>query len=103
MPEDFEFHLFSMKDGIGQLKDSVNPDHLLVIVSSRAGTISSQGHINKQTGVLNKYFPNTSIMIIYPDQRGQSNETTFTDPHRAERIENSKIGNWLSKWVSKMG
>ena len=98
-----EFHLFSMKDGIGQLNDSVNPDHLLVIVSSRAGTISSQGHINKQTGVLNKYFPNTSIMIIYPDQRGQSNETTFTDPHRAERIENSKIGNWLSKWVSKMG
>ena len=98
-----EYHIFSMSDGLGQLKDSVNPDHLLVIVSARAGTVSYQGHVNKQMGVLNKYFPDTSVMIIYPDQRGQSNETTFTDPHRAERIESSKIGNWLSKWVSKIG
>jgi hypothetical protein len=98
-----EYKLFDMSEGIEQLAGSVNSDHLLVVVSARTGTISSKGHVNKMAGELVKYFPDTSLMIIYPDQSDQSTDTTFADPHRAERVENSSIGKWLSKWVSKIG
>ncbi len=98
-----EYKLFSMHEGIEQLVDMVNPDHLLVIITARSGTISYHGHVNKMMGKINKYFADTSLMIIYPEQSGQTNETTFADPHRAERVETSRIGRWLSKWVSKMG
>lgn len=98
-----EYKLFAMSEGLSQLADSVNPDHLLVIISARPTTMSYKGHINKKQAEINKYFPDSSLMIIYPDQSDQSQDTTFADPHGNEHVESSKIGIWLSKWVSKMG
>ena len=95
---------FSMSGGIGQLAGLVNPDHLLVIVTARNGTVSFSSNVNKMQGALNKHFPTTSIMIIYPDQSGTDEEhRSFADPLQKDVFRTSAINEWMSKWIGKIG
>lgn len=103
----FECKTFHMKNGIDQLKDVVNDDHLLVIVSARHGTVSYQSNINRINESIKKHYSKCSIMIIFPDQKEEDEEgqehRTFADPLDQDNYHSSAITNWLSKWVAKMG
>lgn len=62
------------------LSTRVQEDHLLVMVLARRGSISYQStfeHLPEQM----KYFADCSLMLLYPDQFGDPQETvTFTAP-----------------------
>ena len=81
----------------------VNYDHLLVIVSSRRGSISYDSSFERLPMQISKYFNNNSIMLLYPDQKGDPNESlSFADPRGwAETQYYDKVGNWLYKWFKK--
>ena len=81
----------------------VNFDHLLVIVSSRRGSISYDSAFERLPGQISKYFNTCSIMVLYPDQMGDPNEQlTFSDPHGyAESQLYDKVRNRLYKWFKK--
>ena len=81
----------------------VNYDHLLVIVSSRRGSISYDSAFERLPMQISKYFNNNSIMLLYPDQKGDPNESlTFADPRGfAETQYYDKVGNWFYKWFKK--
>ncbi len=102
-----KFTPFHMKEGLEQLKDVVNEDHLLVVVSARHGTISYQANITKINEAIKKHFSQASIMIIFPDQKEENEDSpdkrTFADPHDQDNYHSSAITNWLSKWVAKIG
>ena len=102
----YECKLFHMKNGIDLLASEVNPDHLLVIVSARHGSMSYQSNINKLNLSIKRHFSANSLMIIFPDQNPNEKDGTkrsFADPLDQDNYHSSAITNWLSKWVGKMG
>lgn len=57
------------------MKEEVNKDHLLVIISSRAGFISFVPAFNSLPSVIARNFSHTNIILLYPDQYGDPQET----------------------------
>ena len=78
-------------------------DHLLVIVSARRGSVSYNSLFERLPSQISKYFNTNSIMLLYPEQRGDPSETlTFADPHGlGETQYYDKVGLWLYKWLRK--
>lgn len=85
------------------LTGQVNYDHLLVIVSARRGSISYDSAFERLPMQISKYFNNNSIMLLYPEQKGDPTETlSFSDPRGwAETQYYDKVGNWFYKWFKK--
>lgn len=52
------------------LTGCLNYDHLLVIITSRPGGISYQNAFENLPMLIEKYFSNNSLMVIYPEQTG---------------------------------
>ena len=91
------------EDDLLILTGQVNYDHLLVIVSSRRGSISYDSSFERLPMQISKYFNNNSIMLLYPGQKGDPNESlSFSDPRGwAETQYYDKVGNWFYKWFKK--
>lgn len=85
------------------LTGQVNFDHLLIIVSARRGFISYDPLFEKLPTQISKYFNNCSLMVLYPDQYGDPQETlSFSEPvHHNESQHYDNIGKWFYKWFKK--
>ena len=90
-------------DDLLLLTGQVNYDHLLVIISARRGSISYDSAFERLLMQISKYFNNNSIMLLYPEQKGDPNESlSFSDPRGwAETQYYDKVGNWFYKWFKK--
>lgn len=90
-------------DDLLLLTGQVNYDHLLVIISARRGSISYDSAFERLPMQISKYFNNNSIMLLYPEQKGDPNESlSFSDPRGwAETQYYDKVGNWFYKWLKK--
>lgn len=90
-------------DDLLLLTGQVNYDHLLVIISSRRGSISYDSSFERLPVQISKYFNNNSIMLLYPGQKGDPEESlSFSDPRGwAETQYYDKAGSWLYKWLKK--
>lgn len=90
-------------DDLLLLTGQVNYDHLLVIISARRGSISYDSVFERLPMQISKYFNNNSIMLLYPEQKGDPNESlSFSDPRGwAETQYYDKVGNWFYKWFKK--
>ena len=88
-------------DDLLMLSNSVNYDHLFVIVSARRGFISYDNSFEKLPAQISKYFNNSSIMVLYPEQKGDPIESlSFSNPHG---IAEPKFYDKLSSWLKKVG
>lgn len=98
-----EFQELDNWDDLLIITGQVNYDHLLVIVSARRGSISYDSSFERLPMQVSKYFNNNSIMLLYPDQKGDPNEAlSFADPRGwAETQYYDKVGNWFYKWFKK--
>ena len=90
-------------DDLLLLTGQVNYDHMLVIISARRGSISYDSAFERLPMQISKYFNNNSIMLLYPEQKGDPNESlSFSDPRGwAETQYYDKVGNWFYKWFKK--
>lgn len=90
-------------DDLLLLTGQVNYDHLLVVVSARRGSISYDSSFEKLPVQISKYFSNNSMMVLYPEQKGDPNESlSFSDPRGwAETQYYDRVGNWIYKWFKK--
>lgn len=81
----------------------VSFDHLLVIVSARRGFISYDPAFEKLPTQISKYLNNSSLMVLYPDQYGDPQETvSFSEPlHHSEHKSYDSVAKWLYKWFKK--
>jgi len=100
-----EYEILDSWNDFPALRHELNPDHLLVVVTARRGSISYQRAFNKLPHLLQTNFAHSSLMLIYPDQQEQNNDFyAFTDPHHHDTAtSNTRIGRWLSKWIGEMG
>ncbi|MBO5823922.1 MAG: cation:proton antiporter [Prevotella sp.] len=85
------------------LAEKVNEDHMLVVITARQGTVSYKPAFEYLPKELTESFPECSLMIIYPDQNGQPQDTmTFTAPQRQEKESAySTIIKWFEKTFKK--
>ena len=83
-----------------QLASHIGPDNLLVVVTARKGTISYKNALDRLPDELTKYFSGTNLMIIFPDQYGNTKEEkmSFTE---AQHHEENSIYDTLLRWIHK--
>lgn len=68
-----------------QLASKIKSDHMFVVVTARKGTISYKNALEQLPQEINRYFNGRSIMIIYPDQYGETqDQMTFAEPQHTE-------------------
>lgn len=81
------------------LSQEISNDHLLVVITARVGTVSYKPIFERLPIELYRHFHEKNLMIIYPDQNGQSPEDmTFTSPqNHAVDSAYSSIINWFRK------
>lgn len=100
-----EYEVLESWSDFPALRHELHPDHLLVVVTARRGSISYQKEFSRLTLELEKNFSNISLMLVYPDQQEENNETNlFSDPRsRITESGNTMLGRWVSKWIGEMG
>ena len=77
-----DYEIYNKSNEVQLLSDKVNPDHLFVVVTARKGTVSYDPSFDKIPETLIQYFSSCSLMVIYPDQYGDSPEImSFMSPH----------------------
>ena len=85
------------------LTGHVNYDHLLVVISARRGSISYDSSFEKLPSQLGKYFTNNSLIVLYPDQLGEPQDTlSFANPQgNSDGQHYEQVGRWFYKWFKK--
>lgn len=82
-----------------QLSQDVKPDHLMVIVTARHGTVSHQGLMDRLPEVVSRNYPHCALMLLFPDQYGNApDQMTFTS---AQHTEQRNIYAPIIKWLRK--
>jgi len=83
-----------------RLSNSVADDHLFVVVVARKGTVSYKNAIERLPEELKNNFPDKNLMIVFPDQHGDSmDEMTFAQP---QHTEDSSAYDVVLRWINKL-
>ena len=83
-----------------RLAENIREDHMFVVVTARKGTISYKNAMDRLPNELMQHFSGKNLMIIFPDQYGETKEDsmTFTE---AQHHEESSIYDWLLEKLNK--
>jgi len=83
-----------------RLAAEISEDHLFVVVTARKGTISYKNALERLPDELQKHFSGKNLMIIFPDQFGDTKEDrmSFTE---AQHHEEKSIYDTISRWIHK--
>lgn len=85
------------------LAQSINDDHLLVVITARPGTVSYKKVFEYLPEELTRYFSDHNLIIVYPDQNGAPQDMiTFTSPQPTDsESAYHTIKNWFQKLRGK--
>lgn len=76
-----EFRDVEQWDDFLVMANRIIDDDLFVVVSARATSVSYTNEIAEMPSFLQKYFSNSNLIVLYPEQFGaESGGTTFIDP-----------------------
>ncbi|SHK67733.1 Kef-type K+ transport system, membrane component KefB [Xylanibacter ruminicola] len=81
-----------------QLAADIDEDHLFVVVTARKGTISYKTALERLPDELQKHFSGKNLMIIFPDQHGDTKDErmSFTE---AQHHEENSIYDTILRWI----
>ncbi len=81
-----------------KLAADIGKDQLFVVITARKGTISYKNALERLPDELTQYFAGTNLMIIFPDQYGDTKEDSmsFTE---AQHYEENSVYDMLSRWI----
>ncbi len=81
-----------------QLAADIADDHLFVVVTARKGTISYKTALERLPDELQKHFSGKNLMIIFPDQHGDTKDErmSFTE---AQHHEENSIYDTILRWI----
>ncbi len=82
-----------------RLAETINEDHMFVVITARKGTISYKNALERLPNELMRHFSGKNLMIIFPDQHGDTKEEsmTFTE---AQHQEESSIYDTILRWIN---
>jgi Kef-type K+ transport system membrane component KefB len=81
-----------------QLASDIADDHLFVVVTARKGTISYKTALERLPDELQKHFSGKNLMIVFPDQHGDTKDErmSFTE---AQHHEENSIYDTILRWI----
>ena len=94
-----EYVAFEDWDELPKLAINVNDDHLFVVVTARKGTISYLPSFDSLPELLTRFFNSNSLMIIFPDQYGDTSGMTFT---KLQLSEEHSPYQFFRQWMIKI-
>lgn len=77
------------------LSGQLGADDMLVVVTSRPGFVSYQGRFDSLPLLIHRYFSHTSVMLLYPDQRGDPQDAISVFAPNGEAVTSSP--HWLRR------
>jgi hypothetical protein len=95
-----EYTLMGHWNELPQLAHNIGPDNLFVVVTARKGTISYKNALDRLPDELTRYFAGTNLMIIFPDQYGNTKDDSMSFTEAQHHEENS-IYDTLQQWLIK--
>lgn len=93
-----EYTFMAHWNELPQLASGIADDHLFVVVTARKGTISYKTALERLPDELQKHFSGKNLMIIFPDQHGDTKEErmSFTE---AQHHEEKSIYDTILRWI----
>jgi hypothetical protein len=84
-----------------QLAAAISEDHLFVVVTARKGTISYKNALERLPDELQRHFSGKNLMIIFPDQYGDTKDDrmSFTE---AQHHEENSIYDYILKKLEEV-
>ena len=61
-----------------KLAETINDDHMFVVITARKGTISYKNALERLPNELMQHFSGKNLMIIFPDQYGEAKDDSMT-------------------------
>jgi hypothetical protein len=99
-----EYQLLESWDDLLMVSGDISSEHLFVVITARPGSLSYQNSFEQLPDQIIRYFSNNSLMIVFPDQQGETvDNTLISEPMTHSYTGSSKVSNWLSNWIGKMG
>lgn len=98
-----EYHVLEEWDDLLILTNQVAFDHLFVVIAPRKNSVFYRPSFDKLPALINKYFANNSLLMIYPDQWAEEGKgMSFADPRPyAKTSMYEEVNNAINKWIKK--
>ena len=95
-----DYALMNHWNEMPQLAAQISNDHMLVLITARKGTVSYKTALERLPEEITRFFSGTNLMIIFPDQHGDSSgdQLTFAEPQHQEEISAYEA---FSQWLRK--
>ena len=81
-----------------KLAETINDDHMFVVITARKGTISYKNALERLPNELMQHFSGKNLMIIFPDQYGEAKDDSMTFTS-AQHQEESSIYATIARWI----
>ncbi len=95
-----EYTFMAHWNELPRLAETINTDHMFVVVTARKGTISYKNALERLPNELQQHFNGKNLMIIFPDQYGTQKEESMTFT-AAQHQEESSIYGAIARWINK--
>ncbi len=99
-----DFTLMNHWNELPQLASQISADHLFVVVTARKGTVSHKTALERLPEEITKFFSGTNLMILFPDQYGDTygENLTFAEPQHQEEVSAyGAFGQWFKRKLRK--
>ncbi len=83
-----------------RLPSEVNDDHLLIILTARAGFISYTPALNTLPNYIAQHFAHTNVILLYPDQYGDPQESLSVFAPNGQSVTRRQL--LFEKWLRKV-
>lgn len=82
-----EYTFMAQWNELPKLAEAISEDHMFVVITARKGTISYKNALERLPNELMQHFSGKNLMIIFPDQYGDTKEErmTFTEAQHYKR------------------
>ena len=94
-----DFHEMERWTQLVSLSPHIGEDHLLIIITARPGSISYQARLDNLPLLIHRYFSQTSVMLLFPDQWGDPNETLSIFASNGRAV--TRQGNFFRRLFTK--
>ena len=94
-----EYTFMAHWNELPKLAENISEDHMFVVITARKGTISYKNALERLPNELMQHFSGKNLMIIFPDQYGDTKEDTMTFTE-AQHQEESSIYDTILRWIN---
>jgi Kef-type K+ transport system membrane component KefB len=95
-----EYTFMAHWNELPRLAETINNDHMFVVVTARKGTISYKNALERLPHELMQHFSGKNLMILFPDQHGTQKEESMTFTS-AQHQEESSVYDTIARWINK--